>query len=177
MMNFETCEINNIVIHDIGTKYEDGKIRLSESCFLPDDMDVHNLLKSYFLSPFKRDAYYRFAPVEENLDNNLVYSIIHSVFEEDVYKRQIQQDPTKSDYYRAKGQLYEKINEPAKAEQMYIKTLELKPDDFFAQYNLGNIQLNRVIEAHKVDQDIVDVKEYNAEPVSYTHLDVYKRQV
>ena len=25
MMNFESCEINNIVIHDIGNKYEDGK--------------------------------------------------------------------------------------------------------------------------------------------------------
>lgn len=35
MMNFDTCEINNIVIHDIGNKYEDGKLRLSESCFLP----------------------------------------------------------------------------------------------------------------------------------------------
>ena len=40
MMNFESCEINNIVIHDIGNKYEDGKLRLSESCFLPDDMDA-----------------------------------------------------------------------------------------------------------------------------------------
>ena len=50
MMNFESCEINNIVIHDIGNKYEDGKLRLSEACFLPDDMDVHNLLKSYFLA-------------------------------------------------------------------------------------------------------------------------------
>lgn len=54
MMNFESCEINNIVIHDIGNKYEDGKLRFSEACFLPDDMDVHNLLKSYFLAPFKR---------------------------------------------------------------------------------------------------------------------------
>ncbi len=53
-MNFESCEINNIVIHDIGNKYEDGKLRLSESCFLPDDMDVHNLLKSYFLAPLRR---------------------------------------------------------------------------------------------------------------------------
>ena len=66
MMNFESCEINNIVIHDIGNKYEDGKLRLSESCFLPDDMDVHNLLKSYFLAPFKKDAYYQFAPIEDN---------------------------------------------------------------------------------------------------------------
>lgn len=75
----------------------------------------------------------------------------------------IRLEPNKPDYYRAKGQLYEKINQPDKAEQMYIKTLELKPDDFFAQYNLGNIQLNRVIEAHKIVMDIVDVKEYNAE--------------
>ena len=34
--------------------------------------------------------------------------------------------------------------------------------DFFAQYKLGNIHLNRVIEDHKVVQDIVDAKEYNA---------------
>lgn len=46
---------------------------------------------------------------------------------------------------------------------MYIKTLELAPNDFFAQYNLGNIHLNRVIEDHKIVQEIVDVKEYNAE--------------
>lgn len=82
MMNFESCEINNIVIHDIGNKYEDGKLRLSESCFLPDDMDVHNLLKSYFLAPFKKDAYYRFAPIEDNLYHNLVYNAVNSIFED-----------------------------------------------------------------------------------------------
>ena len=81
-MNFESCEINNIVIHDIGNKYEDGKLRLSEACFLPDDMDVHNLLKSYFLAPFKKDAYYRFAPIEDNLYHNLVYNAINSIFED-----------------------------------------------------------------------------------------------
>ena len=75
----------------------------------------------------------------------------------------IRLEPNKPDYYRAKGSLYEKINEPEKAEQMYIKTLELAPNDFFAQYNLGNIHLNRVIEDHKIVQEIVDVKEYNAE--------------
>ena len=79
MMNFESCEINNIVIHDIGNKYEDGKLRFSEACFLPDDMDVHNLLKSYFLAPFKKDAYFRFAPIEDNLYHNLVYNAINSI--------------------------------------------------------------------------------------------------
>ena len=74
----------------------------------------------------------------------------------------IKQEPNKAEYYRAKGSLYEKLNQPEKAEAMYIKTLELNPSDFFAQYNLGNIHLNRVIEDHKVVQDIVDAKEYNA---------------
>lgn len=74
----------------------------------------------------------------------------------------IKQEPNKAEYYRAKGSLYEKLNQPEKAEAMYLKTLELNPNDFFAQYNLGNIHLNRVIEDHKVVQDIVDAKEYNA---------------
>ncbi len=53
----------------------------------------------------------------------------------------IKQEPNKAEYYRAKGSLYEKLNQPEKAEAMYIKTLELNPNDFFAQYNLGNIHL------------------------------------
>ena len=48
----------------------------------------------------------------------------------------IKQEPNKAEYYRAKGSLYEKLNQPEKAEAMYIKTLELNPNDFFAQYNL-----------------------------------------
>lgn len=81
MMNFDSCEIHKIVIHDIGNKYEDGRLWLSESCFVPDDMEVHSLLKNYFLTPFKRDAFYRFAPYEDNLLHNPVYYAVNSVFE------------------------------------------------------------------------------------------------
>ena len=44
---------------------------------------------------------------------------------------------------------------------MYRKTLELDPNDFVSQYNLGNIQLNKVIEAHKKVNEITDTEEYN----------------
>ena len=113
MMNFESCEINNIVIHDIGNKYEDGKLRLSEACFLPDDMDVHNLLKSYFLAPFKKDAYYRFAPIEDNLYHNLVYNAINSIFEDN------------SNFYEASlniaQHLFDQSNHPnIKAGELYM---------------------------------------------------------
>ena len=112
-MNFESCEINNIVIHDIGNKYEDGKLRLSEACFLPDDMDVHNLLKSYFLAPFKKDAYYRFAPIEDNLYHNLVYNAVNSIFEDN------------SNFYEASlniaQHLFDQSNHPnIKAGELYM---------------------------------------------------------
>lgn len=83
MINFENCEISNIVIHNIGNKFEGGKLTLSGSCFLPDDADVINILKNYFLSPFKRDAYYNFMPYADELGNNPVYAAVEAVFGEE----------------------------------------------------------------------------------------------
>ena len=59
MINFENCEIGNIIIHNVGNKYEGGELVLSETCFLPEDADVLSLLKNYFLSSFKKDAFTR----------------------------------------------------------------------------------------------------------------------
>ena len=73
----------------------------------------------------------------------------------------IKMNPKDANLYRAKGTLYEKLNQPEKAEEMYRKTLELDPNDFVSQYNLGNIQLNKVIEAHKKVNEITDTEEYN----------------
>lgn len=75
----------------------------------------------------------------------------------------IKQDPKNASFYRAKGTLYEKMKEPAKAEVMYKQALELEPTDFLAQYNLGNIKLTEVINYHKKVNDIIDVNEYNKE--------------
>ena len=50
MINFENSDISNIVIHHVGNKFEGGGLTLSDGCFLPEDPDVVNLLKSYFLS-------------------------------------------------------------------------------------------------------------------------------
>lgn len=84
MINFENCEIANIVIHNVGNKFEGGTLTLSDSCFLPDDSDILNLLKSYFLSAFKKDAYYNFLPYEDELMNNPVYASITVVFDNEL---------------------------------------------------------------------------------------------
>jgi hypothetical protein len=80
MINFENCEISNIVIHNIGNKYDGGELTVSDKCFLPDDPDVVGLLKNYFLSPFKKDAFYNFLPYEDELMNNPVYGAVTDIF-------------------------------------------------------------------------------------------------
>lgn len=75
----------------------------------------------------------------------------------------IKQDPKNASFYRAKGTLYEKMEKPQQAEEMYTQALEIDPKDFLAQYNLGNIKLTEVINFHKQVLDIVDVDTYNKE--------------
>ena len=92
MINFENSGISNIVIHHVGNKFEGGGLTLSDGCFLPEDPDVVNLLKSYFLSAFKKDAYYNFLPYEEELMNNPVYASVSQIFdnESEFYQQSVQ---------------------------------------------------------------------------------------
>ncbi len=71
-------------------------------------------------------------------------------------------DPTNGSFYRAKGTLYEKTEDFAKAEEMYTKSLDLDPKDFTSQYNLGLLKLNAAITNHKAANEIMDAKKYNA---------------
>jgi len=80
MINFENCEIGNIVIHNVANKYEGGELTISDSCFLPEDPDILNLLKNYFLSSFKKDAFYQFLPYEDEFMNNPVYASANRIF-------------------------------------------------------------------------------------------------
>ena len=82
MINFESCEIANIVIHSIGNKFEDGHLTFSDTSFLPADEDVLNLLKSYFLSSFKKDAYYNFVAYDDDFLKNPVYSSVSRIFDD-----------------------------------------------------------------------------------------------
>ena len=113
MINFENCEISNIVIHSVGNKFEGGVLTLSDGCFLPDDADILNLLKSYFLSAFKKDAYYNFLPYEEELMNNPVYASVTAVFddEQEFYRQSVE----------IATHLFEQSNNPnIKSGELYI---------------------------------------------------------
>ena len=71
-------------------------------------------------------------------------------------------DPENGSYYRAKGTLYEKTNELDKAKEMYEIAFAKDSKDWISQYNLGVLQVNIAEEAHKVANDIMDQKKYDA---------------
>lgn len=71
-------------------------------------------------------------------------------------------DPENGSYFRAKGTLYEKINEFAKAKEMYEIACAKDSTDYISQYNLGVLQLNAAVKAHKVVNDILEQKKYDA---------------
>ncbi|WP_251619969.1 nucleoid-associated protein [Odoribacter lunatus] len=113
MISFDNCEIVNIVIHNIGNKYEGGELVLSEACFLPEDTDVLGLLKNYFLASFKKDAFYNFLAYEGDLMNNPVYASSTSIFRDN------------SQFYEQSlniaRQLFEQSNNPnIKAGELYV---------------------------------------------------------
>jgi hypothetical protein len=83
MMIFDNVELSNMVIHDIGNKYEGGELHFSSSAYLPDDLDIHALLKGFFLTPFKRDAFYHFTSEDEDLSHNAVYQAAREAFQDE----------------------------------------------------------------------------------------------
>lgn len=113
MINFENSEITNIVIHHVGNKFEDGALDLSSHGFLPEDPDILNLLKTYFLSAFKKDAYYHFIPLAEDYMNNPIYASATAVFEDNeaFYAQSVE----------IANHLYEQSNNPnIKSGEVYI---------------------------------------------------------
>lgn len=69
--------------------------------------------------------------------------------------------PAKGDYYRVQGIMFEKTHRLLRSEMAYRKALELNPEDFISQYNLGNILLSQVVTKHEALLSLQDIKEYN----------------
>ena len=62
----------------------------------------------------------------------------------------IAQDPTNTTYYFAQGTLYEKINDEENAIKTYEKALEIDPEFFNANYNLGALYYNKGVQQIEV---------------------------
>ncbi|MDP4225259.1 MAG: tetratricopeptide repeat protein [Bacteroidota bacterium] len=83
----------------------------------------------------------------------------------DYLKLAKEKDPKNQSFYFAEGTLYEKLKEPAKAEESYKQAIEVKPDYFDAYYNLGALHYNQAVEIFKAAGDIPlsETAKYNAQ--------------
>ncbi|MFM2135672.1 MAG: hypothetical protein RL021_1072, partial [Bacteroidota bacterium] len=65
----------------------------------------------------------------------------------------IEAAPDNEILYLIRGELYEAKNETAKAEADYLQVLQLNPDHFVANYDLGTLHFNRAVEFVKKAQE------------------------
>jgi tetratricopeptide (TPR) repeat protein len=71
-----------------------------------------------------------------------------------------EQDPTNASYYHAEGILYDKIGKVDESITSYEKALELNPDYFDSNYNLGAHHFNKGVNKVNECNEIMDNNEY-----------------
>jgi hypothetical protein len=79
MLNLSEIEIQNIIIHHIGSKPEEEGVKISTSPLPLTDNHIRELLMQYFLNPFKPGEYYHLAH-DNDIKLNTVYSIVSNIF-------------------------------------------------------------------------------------------------
>ncbi len=75
-------------------------------------------------------------------------------------ERGIQENPDNPQYYSARAQVYDKINETEKAQENYKKAIELDPDMFMPLYNLGVLYFNQGVDFENKANKTKDEEEY-----------------
>lgn len=80
MFNFREAQLLKLAVHYIGNSSDEEGMRLSKSLVGVDE-DVNNLLKTYFLKPFKEQGLFTFFH-ESDLNLNEVYHYTSAIFDD-----------------------------------------------------------------------------------------------
>ena len=76
----------------------------------------------------------------------------------------IKNDPSNAQYYDLAGYIYENgYQDMAKAEEYFIKAVEINPESEDSNFNLGRIYFNQGVVQLDIANDIADVRKYNEE--------------
>jgi hypothetical protein len=79
MLNFNEVNLQDVIVHQIGSKPEEEGIQLSDKPIALDDEHTRDLLMKYFLTPFKPGELYHLTH-DEDINLNVVYAIISDIF-------------------------------------------------------------------------------------------------
>ncbi|MDR2472013.1 MAG: hypothetical protein LBD53_00435 [Tannerella sp.] len=106
-------------------------------------------------------------PTEQHFIINLINIYLHSDRHKEaltLLEKAIQADPTSAQLYDVAGRIYEtSYKDDVKAEELYLKSIELDPDVAESQSNLGRIYFNRAVAQLDMANEISDMKKYNEE--------------
>ena len=80
MMNFALAKLDKIMVHNVGNKANGDMNTFSRDYLRPREEIVMDLLKKYFLAPFKEEIYYQFEH-ESDLQLNDVYRLASEIFQ------------------------------------------------------------------------------------------------
>ncbi|HOP04837.1 MAG TPA: nucleoid-associated protein [Tenuifilaceae bacterium] len=79
MFDFSEAQIESIAIHRVGSRAREDEITLAQSLTQISDESVLELLKNFFLSPFKQPEFYSFSH-ESSLELNEIFSYSQKLF-------------------------------------------------------------------------------------------------
>ena len=103
MLDYSEVTLDQIVVHNIGSRAEDKGVQLSKAPTQIFDETAEDILKTYFLSHFKTEYFYGFVDQTDLMQND-VYNFISQVFDD---RSQFYQQSTNIAWH-----LYEKSNHP-----------------------------------------------------------------
>ncbi len=81
MFNFSDVSLNQIVVHNIGSRPEEEGVKLSKTEMSISDHSIETILKQYFLSQFKSEYFFSFTH-ESDLQLNEVYNHAKQIFDD-----------------------------------------------------------------------------------------------
>lgn len=114
MIDFESLQIDKLVLHKIGNKMRDEGIQTSQELHSLDDSNIKEIMLKFFLRPFKSERQYNFFH-ESQLDLNEVYYFVRNVFN--------QPECFYDESIKILKHLYEKSNHP-----------QIKSGEFYMTY-------------------------------------------
>lgn len=79
-MHLADTTIEGIALHAVGNKQLEEPLNLSHELLQVND-EIRNMLKTYFLSPFKTDEYFQLFN-ENGVEQNTVYQAVSAIFED-----------------------------------------------------------------------------------------------
>ena len=81
MLDYSEVTLEQIVVHNIGSRPEEQSVRLSKTATPITDETAEDILKTYFLSHFKTEYFYGFVDPTDLMNNN-VYNFVSQVFDD-----------------------------------------------------------------------------------------------